>query len=212
MINKRSIIGLFLMILAIIGLVGWELYGRDAVMKSPVLVATRNIQPGMVINPKDFAIVGVSEENKVQGAMCSKDYGVLAGKLAERQIYKNQQILPDFFIEKELCLDKEESIFVIKPEWISMRSSSIRRGDLVKIYEDRGKSLLGAFRVAFVKDRNDSEIEDREVRIKNPLDRTDATAVVSHIEIIAGFPDYLRILDEVADSRLIIVQKWGEEF
>ncbi len=211
MINKRSILGLLLMALAIIGLVCWEVYGRDAIMKSPVLIATQNIQPGTIIDPDDFAIVGVPEENKVEGAVCIKDYNALIGKLANRQIHKNQQVLPDFFVEDDLFLAKGESIFAVNPEWISMRSSSLRRGDLVEIYEDKEKCLLGVFRVAFVKDRDDFEIEDKAIRIKNPLDRINGTSVVNHIEIIAELSDYIRILNKVTESRLILVQKWGEK-
>jgi hypothetical protein len=117
----------------------------------------------------------------------------------------------EYFSEDTFYLRKGESPFVIKPEWISMRSSSLRRGDWVDLYEDREHTLIGTFRVAFVKDSNEVEVRNvGEGNNNSALDRTDASAIISHIEIISDLDGYEKVLAQVSGvspAGLIVVQK-----
>ena len=121
----------------------------------------------------------------------------------------------EYFKDNGFRLKKEETIFVIDPDWIAMRSSSLRRGDIVDIYGSNGAGLLGTFQIAFVKDEAEREVKDAGEAVQNHtasdiLDRTDSTSVIDHIEIITTFSEYEKIaacVDGTTSSALIIVQR-----
>lgn len=207
----RIAIGLLLVIGSIAGLVYWETAGREAVLMDQVLVAKEAILPGTRATSELFEAAGVMEENKIEGALTPDEFIYISGKVAAQYIVKKGQIAEEYFIDSDQYLTSDKSLFVIKPEWISMRSSSLRRGDWVDIYEDKGYSLIGTYNVAFVKDGNEVEVRDSgQVKRQSVLDRTDSTSVISHIEIISDLRGYKKILDQVLNvtkAGLILVQK-----
>lgn len=62
----------------------------------------------------------------------------LKGRICRQNIKANSQIVADFFENTEELIEEGKSIFVIKPSWMDMRSSSLRSGDIVQIYSDTG--------------------------------------------------------------------------
>jgi hypothetical protein len=160
--------------------------------------------------------------------------GLLQGKVASQLIAKNDQIIPDYFSDNEFNLKRNESVFVIRPEWIAMRSSALRRGDIVDIYGTNGLGLLGTFRIAYVKDEAEREVKNASNgsggnvggntgsdagsgsgsgRNGDILARTDSTSVIDHIEIITTYQEYEKLTgsiggaDGATPAALIIVQK-----
>jgi len=207
----RMAIGMLLVIGSIAGLIYWETDGREAVMMDQVLVAKDTILPGTLVTAQHFTGAGVLEENKIEGALRPDRISKVIGKRAIQLVVKNGQISADYFAEDGFCLKGQESLFVVKPEWISMRSSSLRKGDWVDIYDDRGYSLIGTYRVAFVKDSNEVEVlNSGNSDVRSVLDRTDSTSVISHIEIISDIEGYKEILKQVqgvTSGGLILVQR-----
>lgn len=162
----------------------------------PVLVAKEQIQQGTIITENLFRVLGVMEENRIEGALEPLDLSSIVGKVATQTIMKNSQIVTAYFVEQTFFLDRGESIFVIKPEWIVMRSSSLRRGDIIDIYGADGQSLFGSFRIAFVKDANELEVVNQEgQQVDGVLDRVNSTALIDHIEIIASLSEYQSIIE-----------------
>ena len=107
-------------------------------------------------------------------------------------------------------MKKGESIFSLKPWWIHSRSSSLRKGDLVDIYDSTGKLYCGTFKVAYVKDEEEQEIIDAEGKKgEELLERKFSTGVINHVEIIAQLHEYeyLRGLAEEQGMSFLIVQK-----
>ncbi|MGI6728150.1 MAG: hypothetical protein ACOX4P_06275 [Anaerovoracaceae bacterium] len=206
----KTVIGLLLIIGAILGLVYWELEGREMVLTEQFLVARETILPGTVVTPDHFTQAKILEENKIEGALKPHKINEIVGKAAVQRIVKNDQIVTEYFSEDSFSLKNGESVFVIKPEWISMRSSSLRRGDWIDIYTDRENSLIGTYRVAYVKDSNEVEVRDSgEGSGQYVLGRSDGTSIINHIEIITDLSGYQKILREIETngSGLILVQK-----
>jgi hypothetical protein len=206
----RGIIGIVLILAAIAGLIYWETAGREAVLTEPVLAAKKTILPGTVVNASLFETIGVMKESRIKGALRPERLGEICGKTSLQLIPGNAQITADFFRNDDFCLKEGESIFALKPEWIAMRSSSLRRGDWVTLYSSITKVPIGSYQIAFVKDEKEAEIRSIAGISSAVLDRTDATAVISHVEIITNMDDYSKILDVVEGGipeTLILVQK-----
>lgn len=214
----RSVLGILLILLSIAGLFFWEWKGRDAILTEQVLVAKEEIKKGTVVNGSMFEVKGVPKSNLLSGALAPADLDLIQGKAASQLIAENDQIIPDYFRDNEFRLKRGESIFVIKPDWISMRSSALRRGDVVDIYGTNGLGLLGTFRVAYVKDEAEREVKNAGGDSgKNTgadlLERTDGTSAIDHIEIITTYQEYEKLAgsvggaDGATPAALIIVQR-----
>ena len=211
----RSIVGILLILLSIAGLFFWEWKGREIILMEEVLVAKEEIQKGTIVSSSMFVEKGVMKEMLVEEALTQKDVERLNGKVASQLIARNDQIILDYFRNDEFYLEKDETIFVIDPSWITMRSSSLRRGDLVDIYRTDGMGLLGSYRIAFVKDEAEREIREasdvnQKYIEKDILERTDSTSVIDHIEIITTIKEYQKILEcvnGIIPSTLILVQR-----
>lgn len=171
---------------------------------------------GTLVNSSMFQTQGIPKDYILQGALMPDETNMINGKIAKQLIPQNNQIVMKYFENNALKIKKDESIFVIDPDWIAMRSSSLRRGDMVDVYGSNGDGLLGTFQVAFVKDQAEREVKDvaegssQHVVKGDILSRTDSTSVIDHIEIITTFSEYGKIADYVGGvtpSALIIVQR-----
>lgn len=209
----KPLIGILLITLSIGGLLFWEIKGRDAVLMEEIIVAKEDIYADTKVSANMFSTSNIPKDNKIDGALTINDIGSIQGKVTAHLILKNSQVSPRYFRQDKLYLEKNESIFVIDPSWIAMRSSALRRGDVVDFYGADGRGVIGTFTIAFVKDSSEREVKDTsdEGRIKNNiLDRTDSTSAIDHIEIIATMSEYEDLLASVKGSSptaLTIVQK-----
>ncbi|MDD2189595.1 MAG: SAF domain-containing protein, partial [Eubacteriales bacterium] len=213
--RMRSILGLLLILLSIAALFLWEWKGRHAILLQEVLVATEEIQMGAAVNSSMFQTKGVLKENIVHEALTREQANLLQGKIALQMIPKNDQIIMDYFGDNSFSLKEDESIFVISQEWIAMRSSALRRGDMVDIYGNNGIGFLGTYQIAFVKDESEREVKDagkgeQKEAVSDILQRTDSTSFIDHIEIITTFSEYEKIaacIGSTTPCALIIVQR-----
>jgi len=215
--NKlKTLTGILLILLSITGLFFWEWKGRELIMTEQVLVTKEVIKKGTLITDSLFVMKGIPKENILEGALTPDKFSRIEGKLASQFIAKNDQVLMDYFQSNKLYLKKNESIFVIQPDWIMMRSSSLRRGDLIEIYGSVSGELLGAYRIAYVKDEADREVNNADSEMKknkeneNILNRENSTSIIDHIEIISSYEDYIRIESFVngeTPEKLILMQR-----
>lgn len=216
----KPILGALMIVLSLAGLLFWELKGRDTVMTDQVLVAVEEIQEGTTVSGSMFVIKGVPKSNLIEGALTPADAALIHGKVASQYIPKNDQIMMEYFRDNEFYLKRDESIFVIDPAWIAMRSSALRRGDIVDIYGSSGLGLIGTYRVAYVKDDAEREVRNAGEEtsgkvVTDILERPDSTSVIDHIEIIATFREYENLVnfatgvDGTTPAALIIVQRGG---
>lgn len=167
-----------------------------------------------------FIIKGIPTDNMIKGAINSVELNSILGKKTNSYIPKNGQITKDYFISDDLVIKKDQSVFALNGSWIYMKSSSIRKGDLVDIYSNDNNftDYLGTYKVAFVKDQNVREVVSTDESgiisdEKQILNRIYASAPVDHIEIICTIEDYKLIKNTIVSSdienpkSLIIVQR-----
>ncbi len=205
----KALIGIALMLLAVVGMVVWEGWGRDALLLTDVVVAAKPIAAGELLRSEDLSILGVPEDCMVQGAIPKERLKDLKGMYAVNSLAVNQQLCLKDLVAEEQRVKEEETAFVIPGEWIEMRSSSLRRGDEVTLYRLTDYESLGTYTVAFVKDDRDQEVFSLEgVDDRKLLDRTDSNLQIHHIEVVAKLEEYQLIRQAaLQDGGLLVVQE-----
>lgn len=207
----KPIVGCVLILTSFIGLIYWENDGRERWTMEEVIVAAKDIEAGTDITRDMFKTARVSRDNLIDGALGEADIGKIVGRVADRAIAKKSQVSLAFFDDSDSIIEDGKSVYVIKNEWIDTRSSSLRAGDIIKIYVDTGELCFGTYRVAFVKDDNEQEVVEADgfAPSKNILDRKMSSRPASHVEIIATLEEYRAIMNFViAEGRgLMLVQK-----
>ena len=211
----KPLIGGVLILVAIGGLIYWETIGRETVVTEKILVAAVDITEGEIADSAMFVEASILKENIINEALKLEDAQELIGRRASTDILKNQQIVMHAFKEKDYSMQAGKAPFKIEADWIAGRSSSLRQGDNVKLYDWRGELYLGEFEVAFVKDSGEHEVVDavNPWSSKKILERTSGTASISHIEIIAILEEYKVIrsyIEAVPGNQILIVQKGVE--
>jgi len=208
----RTVMGLLLIAFAIAGMIFWETKGREAILLDAVIVASETIPRGTVITRDMVSQSGVLPENRIYKGVEWAALPKIIGRAALQDIIENSQISIEYLADDDFYIHGDKSIFVIKPDWIAMRSSSLRRGDWVDIYAGEELNRIGTYRVAFVKDANETEVTDGEgQKGSDLLDRTASNSIISHIEIIADIREYKKITDHVKGEGegLLLVQSQG---
>lgn len=205
----KTAIGIFLIIGSFLTLVFWETKGREYLL-SPVLIATRDISAGRIIQSEDLGENRISPESMLAGAILPQDNRNLIGMTAKCDILANQQLVAAYFQPVSSAMQNNRSLFVMPQAWIYSISSAARAGDTVLLYAVSTMEPLGSFVVAFVKDDKENEIRDTEGKDLNLLDRTDPIARISHIEIICTLEEYMLISSKMIQTgfgNLLIVIK-----
>jgi hypothetical protein len=227
LLRLKSIIGIILILTAVAGLAYWEIDGRERILTDQVLVARADIYPGQIGSSSLFETIGVTDEQKIKGVLEPSELESIIGQEIKQIIPAKAQISKAYFRTDQHFLKQGESIFVIRSEWISMVSSSIRKKDQIGIYTAKGDLKIGSYQVAFVKDSTVREVtnaykepdtlggaqaqssigensdQTNNTLIGNsyyiePLERAEATSIVDHIEIITTLKGYQKILDITA--------------
>lgn len=221
MSKKREWIGIVLLLIAIAGFVVWENWGRAYYRTTDVMVTGREIPAGTELSAEMFVLASIENESVMEGALTPAEINTIRGKRAAVTIPKNAQISDKMLRDADCYIADEESVFVLKGEWIELRSSSLRRGDWIDLYSisdgDTLLTKLGTFRVCFVKDANEAEIRATNEPASTgyettpALNRVTATAQISSVEILATVDAYTSILETVlsGNESLLLVQVPG---
>ena len=200
----QTALGVVLVLLAIAALFFWEAEGREMLLMDSVLVADSDMKTGEALDAARFRVVSVPAGTLVDGAVTPKSSDMIAGKEAAVDIIKGAQLSKRYLRDPVAMPKAETSCFIIRNEWIAMCSSSIRRGDEVIIASADGRSALGRYPVAYVKDGDGREVTDASSGMYSftgaggENERVNTSAPVHHIEIVCELNDYRRILDYCA--------------
>jgi hypothetical protein len=202
-------------LVAVLALVSWEAFGRELILMDQVLVAKREIQPNETLSPELFRTAAVPRDAIVEDAVSPGAEEQLDGKLSGSVIPEGGQLSERYLIGPEELENANRSFFVIPGSWIFMRSSALRRGDTVDIVSSDGKTKLGTYRVAFVKNGSDKEITEVAggngvFTGKDARDRTEGSDLIDHVEIVAEQKDYLRIkefAEQSSSPSLLLIQQ-----
>lgn len=207
---KRALAGVIVIIAGLSLLFYWEGYGREHTKYEQVICASAEIQKGQTITDELLAVKSLPKDSFISGAI--KDKSELVGTVAaqyiptQAQVSRKMTYTNDFYIDT----DRGESIYKLPAEWIDSRSAAVRRGDTVEIYLADGRQKLGEYKVAYVRDAQEREVSSTAGQeYADMLNRTDATGIIDHIEIIATQEEYESLYQLIGSTgqRLLIVQK-----
>jgi hypothetical protein len=213
--------GILLALLSVAGLVFWETTGRSKLLMDRVVVAVADIRAGTTVRADMLEAILIPKDGVIEKGFFAGSEGEIVGKRTAWPVSARQQISSDVFATEDEYLKAGESFFVIPVAWIAMRSSALRRGDTVEIAPAFGerRASFGRYRLAFVKDAEELEVRDMlpsgellsEARSRR--DRTDANAMIDHVEIIATKAAYetIRAFAESADTPSLLLIQRGEE-
>jgi hypothetical protein len=209
--------GILLSLLAVAGLVFWETAGRSKLLMDRVVIASVDISAETVLKEEMLTTALIPKDSIISTGFPADHENEIVGMKTAWPVSARQQISSDMFAHENDYLKNGESFFVIPVEWIAMRSSALRRGDTIEIasaLEDR--TVFGRYRLAFVKDEEELEVRNMGAGgelISDALkrqDRTDANAVIDHVEIIATKSAYEAIRSfaiESAFPSLLLIQR-----
>ena len=195
--KTKQIIGILLIVLAVSALTYWETDGRNRLLTEKVVVASESIMEGDIITKQMLRVAAALPETVIDGALRPDEIDKALGKEASQGLVKNQQIAATHIREQGEAKKEKLSPFLIKAEWIDSLSSSLRKGDVISIYNGDGSFYFGDFEAVYVKDANDREITDG--------------GVIDHLEILTVLAEYQKIRGRVdkAGEKLLIIQKGG---
>lgn len=194
-----------LIVIAVGGIIFWETIGREVIIYEEVVVAAKDIYQGDIIKKEMLTTKAFQKGNTLKKSIKKESMQNIIGQKSIYNIPENAQITEDFFYCNDFYLKNNESIYVLKPEWIHSMSASIRRGDKVSLFTFDDLEKIGSFRVAFVKDSNDREVKTVESEGDTLLERTDGTAMIQYIEIICNINQYKNILEKIEEKKLLII-------
>jgi len=213
----KTVLGIVLILIAVIALLFWEAEGREMLLMETVLVADRDISAGERVDAERLRVVSVPSGSLVDGALSPGDVALLYGKEANVDIVKGAQLSMRYLRDRDDKPKPETSFFLIRNEWIYMCTSSLRRGDQVLITSSDGRSVIGLYPVAFVKDGDGREVTDATSGVYSftgssggESERVNTSAPIHHVEIRCELAEYRRILDYCADKAgapLMLIRK-----
>ena len=213
----KTALGLILILIAVTALLFWEAEGREMLLMETVLVAGEDIKEGETLSADSFRTVSAPSGTLVDGALTPADIAHINGKEANTGIVKGAQLSSRHLRDADEKPRPDTSFFLIRNEWIYMCTSSLRRGDDVLITSADGKSVIGVFPVAYVKDGDGREVVNASSGIYSftgtgdgENERVNSSAPIHHVEIKCELSEYRRIIDFCAGkpgAPLMLVRK-----
>ncbi|MDR0357707.1 MAG: SAF domain-containing protein [Clostridiales Family XIII bacterium] len=216
MIGKyRKWIGLSLVVAAVLSLVAWEVKGRETVLMDEVLIANEAIPEGETLTASMFRSVSVPGNAVIEDVVVPARVDDIEGQVSATPILAGGQLSSKHLRNEREETRTDDSFFVIRREWIYMRSSALRRGDYADIVSEDGGRVFGRYKIAFVKNAEEKEVSDAtdggvSLMTRNNDSRADATSGIDHVEIITDLKTYMRIksyAESKAGPSLILVQR-----
>ncbi|MDO5331377.1 MAG: SAF domain-containing protein [Bacillota bacterium] len=167
----KAIIGIVLAIASVAALYLWETKFEDEITLTPVIVLSESHSAGDIIDSSNLKILKINPEAKLDNALSASQSDVIVGKVLNRDLLQNQQLIADYFVSKDEVLPEGYVNFVIPSDWIYSKSVLIKQRDMAEIYAMPQKLYLGTYKIDQLYDGT--------------------------IEIIAKLEDYFKIYDSV---------------
>ncbi len=206
----KPFVGIMLIVISICVLFWWEHAGREVFFMQQRVVLAKDIEAGATVNRNDLRSVRINDEAIQKGSINESDVMQVVGRIAKRDMRSGEQVNASDFVKKDMISPKGISIYSIKTEWLDSRSCSLRKGDIVRIYDASGQVDMGSYKLAYVKSEAEQEVVNGEGTKGNEIaDRDFETSPIAFTEIFCKLEDYRRIYEMAEDmgEKLLIVQE-----
>lgn len=139
MIRRKRIIGILLICVSVLGMLGWEKWGKEEFLYDDVLVLQDNVEKGTVITEK---MLTVKKMNVDEPCLSFSDKEEILGMQAAAFIHKGVPLFMAYFQEHGLAPDETKNLYgmCIPPEWIASRPTALSKGDRAFLFF--GKQLI----------------------------------------------------------------------
>ena len=173
---KKTVVGVIVMAVAIVGIIGWELFGRENVLFTEVLVLNKDTEPYTVITEENLAIKKVYQPNA--NSYTINDISKVVGKETTQFVPVGIELQARFFENPTLQVNEtnDEYVYSISVNTLEAYPRSIAKGDTVYIFcmdeEVIRTTVLG------LRNSDGNEVIQKK-------DRKEATGQIASIEIKA---------------------------
>lgn len=133
MIKGKRFFGLLLICISVIGIVGWEQWGKERFLYDEVLVLRENVEKGTVITEK---MVDVKTMEKNEPCLELSEKEKIIGMQTAAFVHKGVPLFPEYFQEPGLAPDETKNLYgmCLPREWIASKPAALSRGDKVLLF------------------------------------------------------------------------------
>lgn len=139
--NWKVVSSISVAVLAITGIVSYDLVIKEKAFSTEVVVAKERIGKHTEFSRKNLVIERRSKDDLVKGYIKAKDIDTLYGLDSNSVIPENQMLSKEFVEYENLTPDpsKDEMIRPLPADWIYAMPGSLRRKDMITIYPVKDK-------------------------------------------------------------------------
>lgn len=155
MARGKRILGLLLICISLLGLIGWENWGKDYFLYDEVLVLRENVEKGTLITDN---MVDVKVMEKDEPCFVFSDKEKVIGMQAAAFIHKGVPLFAEYFQEPGLAPDERKKLYgmCLPTEWIASKPEALSRGDRVFLFF--GKKMITSAEVSAIGKEGSVEI------------------------------------------------------
>lgn len=155
MTGRKRILGLFLIGISVIGMIGWENWGKEKFLYDEVLVLRESVKQGTIIT-EDMVDAKTMEMDEPCLKFSEKEK--IIGMQTTAYVHKGVPLFTPYFGESDLMPDetRERYGMAIPTDWIASKPEALSRGDRVFLFF--GKRMVSEADVAQVTKNGDVEI------------------------------------------------------
>lgn len=177
---KKTMVGVIIMVVAIVGMISWEVFGREALMFTSVLVLNQDVEPYTEITADMLAVKKVYHPN--ENSLLEADAQSIVGKESTQFIPMATEVQARYFGAETVVVDKnkDEYVYSISVNNLKAYPRSIAKGDQVYIYSM--DNLVLSTNVIGLRDSDGNAVTQSD-------DRSTASGQISSIEIKATSAD-----------------------
>ena len=128
----RKAIGIALILISILGMYGWETWGKERLFYDDVLVLKENAERGTVITEE---MLTVREMDVDEPYISFEDRERVVGMQTAGIIHKGVPLFEEYFEEPDLSPNEKQDRYglCLSEEWIASRPAALARGDKVLV-------------------------------------------------------------------------------
>lgn len=132
----KRVLGLVLICISILGIVGWEQWGKERFLYDEVLVLRENVKKGTMITDE---MLDVKTMEMDESCLEFSEKEKVIGMQAAAFVHKGVPLFPEYFRHPDLTPDETRNRYgmCLPTEWIASRPAALSRGDKVLLFFGR---------------------------------------------------------------------------
>ncbi len=145
--RSKRVIGLFLIIVSLIGLAAWEKWGKNEFYYDDAVVLRDNVERGTVITA---SMLTAKKMNLDEDYLTYEERDKIIGRQASGFVRRGVPLFEEYFVEPNLSPDGRTGSFALAlpEEWILAKPETLSRGD--KVFFFHGESCITSAYVSLV--------------------------------------------------------------